>query len=104
MERGALKLVSNAFLAQRSLINSISALVKRRMRISARLPTREEWTPASGRNFSKQVSVQAAPVLKKDILNLVYLCGHYGLPEVASYWKSVVRINEYQQDRLSPRF
>ncbi|HOG11785.1 MAG TPA: UDP binding domain-containing protein, partial [Smithellaceae bacterium] len=37
---------------------------------------------------------------KKDILNLVYLCRFYGLPEVASYWESVVRINEYQQDRF----
>ena len=24
---------------------------------------------------------------QKDILNLVYLCGHYGLREVAAYWQ-----------------
>ena len=24
---------------------------------------------------------------QKDILNLVYLCGHYGLREVGAYWQ-----------------
>jgi UDPglucose 6-dehydrogenase len=37
---------------------------------------------------------------KKDILNLVYLCRHYGLEEVANYWESVVKMNEYQQNRF----
>ena len=37
---------------------------------------------------------------KKDILNLVYLCRHYGLEEVADYWESVVAINCYQQERF----
>jgi UDPglucose 6-dehydrogenase len=37
---------------------------------------------------------------KKDILNLVYLCHHYGLHEVADYWHSVVKINEYQKNRF----
>ena len=37
---------------------------------------------------------------KKDILNLVYLCETYGLTEVADYWRQVVRINDYQQERF----
>jgi UDPglucose 6-dehydrogenase len=37
---------------------------------------------------------------KKDILNLVYLCEHYGLHEVAAYWEQVVVMNEYQQARF----
>jgi UDPglucose 6-dehydrogenase len=37
---------------------------------------------------------------KKDILNLVYICEHYGLTEVARYWESVVTINEYQESRF----
>ncbi|HOC61080.1 MAG TPA: UDP binding domain-containing protein, partial [Smithellaceae bacterium] len=37
---------------------------------------------------------------KKDILNLVYLCHFYGLPEVAAYWESVVKMNDYQQRRF----
>ena len=26
-------------------------------------------------------------VVSKDILNLIYICNHYGLEEVASYWE-----------------
>ena len=37
---------------------------------------------------------------RKDILNLVYLCEHYGLPEVADYWEQVVKMNDYQQSRF----
>ena len=37
---------------------------------------------------------------RKDILHLSYLCEYYGLPEVADYWASVVRINEFQTDRF----
>ena len=38
---------------------------------------------------------------KKDILNLVYLCRHYGLNEVAEYWHQVVKINNYQKSRFA---
>ena len=38
---------------------------------------------------------------QKDILNLVYLCCHFGLPEVADYWESVVALNTWQQHRIS---
>jgi UDPglucose 6-dehydrogenase len=37
---------------------------------------------------------------KKDILNLVYICENYGLREVADYWESVVKINEWQEQRF----
>ena len=40
-------------------------------------------------------------VLKKDILNLVYICNHYGLYEVSSYWQKVIEINEWQQKKIS---
>ena len=38
---------------------------------------------------------------RKDILNLAYICGQYGLHEVAEYWKSVVDINDYQIARFA---
>ncbi|RPF82923.1 MAG: nucleotide sugar dehydrogenase, partial [Synechococcus sp. TMED20] len=38
---------------------------------------------------------------QKDILNLVYLCRYFGLPEVADYWESVVTLNTWQQHRIS---
>jgi UDPglucose 6-dehydrogenase len=37
---------------------------------------------------------------KKDILNLVYMCEHFNLPEVARYWEQVVLMNEYQERRF----
>jgi UDPglucose 6-dehydrogenase len=37
---------------------------------------------------------------KKDILNLVYISESYGLSEVARYWESVVRMNEWQEARF----
>ena len=40
---------------------------------------------------------------QKDILNLVYLCEHFGLPEVAAYWNSVVEMNDYQKRRFCAR-
>ena len=38
---------------------------------------------------------------QKDILNLVYLCRHYGLEEVATYWEQVVTLNHWQQHRIA---
>jgi UDPglucose 6-dehydrogenase len=40
---------------------------------------------------------------QKDILNLVYLCEHFGLPEVANYWESVVKMNDWQKHRFAGR-
>lgn len=95
------KLVANAFLAQRiSSINSISALC--------------EATEANVKDVAKAVGMDSrigskflnasvgfgGSCFKKDILNLVYLCEHYGLPEVADYWEQVVIMNDYQRNRF----
>jgi UDPglucose 6-dehydrogenase len=40
---------------------------------------------------------------QKDILNLVYLCRHYGLDEVAEYWHQVIKINDYQKERFAQK-
>ena len=53
-----------------------------------------------GRKFLNAGIGFGGSCFKKDILNLVYLCRHYGLDEVAAYWESVVKINEYQQQRF----
>lgn len=47
--------------------------------------------------------LQTAPVFggrsfKKNILNLVYLSGHYGLHEAVAYWQKVVKFNAWQKD------
>jgi UDPglucose 6-dehydrogenase len=33
----------------------------------------------------------------------VYLCEHFGLPEVASYWEAVVKMNDWQKHRFAAR-
>jgi UDPglucose 6-dehydrogenase len=38
---------------------------------------------------------------QKDILNLVYLCEHFNLPEVAHYWDQVVKMNDWQKSRFA---
>ena len=38
---------------------------------------------------------------RKDILNLVYLCRHYGLEQAAQYWEQVVDLNSWQQQRIA---
>jgi UDPglucose 6-dehydrogenase len=96
------KLTANAFLAQRiSSINAIASLC--------------EATGADVREVARAIGtdsrigpkfLQAGPgyggsCFQKDILNLVYLCRHYGLEDVASYWEGVVTLNTWQQQRIA---
>lgn len=95
------KLVANAFLAQRvSSINSISALCEKADADISEVARAVGTDSRIGSKFLKAGIGFGGSCFKKDILNLVYLCRFYGLPEVANYWESVVKINEYQQDRF----
>ncbi|MDD3250701.1 MAG: nucleotide sugar dehydrogenase [Smithellaceae bacterium] len=95
------KLVANAFLAQRvSSINSISALCEKADADISEVAHAVGTDSRIGSKFLKAGIGFGGSCFKKDILNLVYLCRFYGLPEVAAYWESVVKINEYQQDRF----
>jgi UDPglucose 6-dehydrogenase len=40
---------------------------------------------------------------QKDILNLVYLCRFFNLPEVANYWEQVIILNDYQKYRFAKK-
>ena len=95
------KIVSNAFLAQRiSSINAISALCEK---TDADITEVSRAVGLDSRIGSKFLSASVGfggSCFKKDILNLVYLCQHYGLHEVADYWEGVVIINQYQQERF----
>ena len=53
-----------------------------------------------GPSFLKASVGFGGSCFKKDILNLVYICDVYGLKEVAEYWESVVKINEWQEKRF----
>jgi UDPglucose 6-dehydrogenase len=96
------KLVANAFLAQRvSSINSISALCEKTDADISEVARAVGMDSRVGSKFLKAGIGFGGSCFKKDILNLVYLCSYYGLQEVADYWESVVKINEYQQDRFT---
>jgi UDPglucose 6-dehydrogenase len=95
------KLVANAFLAQRvSSINSISALCEKTDANISEVARAVGMDSRVGSKFLNAGIGFGGSCFKKDILNLVYLCNYYGLPEVANYWESVVKINEYQQERF----
>tara|TARA_A100001388_G_C28742702_1_gene487735 strand:+ start:175 stop:1572 length:1398 start_codon:yes stop_codon:yes gene_type:complete len=95
------KLTANAFLAQRiSSINSISALcevtganideVKRAIGLDKRI----------GDKFLNAGPGFGGSCFKKDILNLTYLCEHFGLPVVSNYWEHVISMNDWQNYRI----
>jgi len=98
------KLVANAFLAQRiSSINSISALCEATEADVDEVARAIGHDSRIGPKFLKASIGYGGSCFQKDILNLSYLCEHFGLPEVAAYWESVVKINDWQKSRFSAR-
>ena len=98
------KLVANALLAQRiSSINSISALCEVTGANVDEVAYAVGKDSRIGPKFLKASVGFGGSCFQKDILNLVYLCEHYGLREVAAYWEQVVRINDHQKTRFVQR-
>jgi UDPglucose 6-dehydrogenase len=96
------KLTANAFLAQRiSSINSIAALCEATGADVQEVAHAIGTDSRIGSKFLKAGPGFGGSCFQKDILNLVYLCGHYGLHEVAAYWQSVVELNAWQQHRIA---
>ena len=95
------KLSSNAMLAQRiSSINSLSAICEKTNANIDEVSKAIGLDHRIGKHFLKVSPGFGGSCFKKDILNLVYLCKFYGLDEVAEYWHNVVKINEYQVERI----
>lgn len=96
------KIVSNAFLAQRiSSINAISALCEKTDADVTEVARAVGMDSRIGSNYLNSSVGFGGSCFKKDILNLIYLCRHYGLSEVADYWEGVIKINQYQQERFT---
>jgi UDPglucose 6-dehydrogenase len=96
------KLTANAFLAQRiSSINAMSALCE------ASGADVDEVALAIGKDMRIGPYFLHASVgfggscFQKDVLNLVYLCEAFNLPDVAEYWRQVVKMNDYQRRRFA---
>jgi UDPglucose 6-dehydrogenase len=95
------KLAANAMLAQRiSSINSLSALCEATEADIDQVAKAVGMDSRIGPKFLKAGPGFGGSCFKKDILNLVYICETYGLQQVADYWRQVVLMNDYQQERL----
>lgn len=96
------KVAANALLAQRiSSINALSAVCEA---VGARI---DEVALAVGedrrigRHMLKSSVGFGGSCFKKDVLSLVYMSEYLNLPEVAAYWKAIIRINEWQKERFA---
>ena len=96
------KLTANAFLAQRvSSINAISALCERTGADVDEVARAVGMDSRIGPKFLKASVGFGGSCFQKDILNLVYLCRHFGLPQVADYWEQVIIMNDWQKHRFT---
>ena len=96
------KLVANAFLAQRiSSINAISALCERTGADIDEVARAIGTDSRIGPKFLKASVGFGGSCFQKDVLNLTYLCEHFGLPEVAAYWDQVIQMNDWQKTRFA---
>jgi UDPglucose 6-dehydrogenase len=95
------KLVANAFLAQRiSSINSISALCEATGADVDEVARAIGTDSRIGPKFLKSSVGFGGSCFQKDILNLVYLCQSFGLPDAAEYWRQVIHLNDWQKSRF----
>ena len=95
------KLIANAFLAQRiSSINSVSAICESTGANVEEVAKAVGTDSRIGSKFLNSGPGVGGSCFKKDILNLAYICKSLGLEEVASYWEGIMKINDWQQDRI----
>ncbi|CDP00416.1 unnamed protein product [Coffea canephora] len=98
------KLAANAFLAQRiSSVNAMSALCEATGADVSQVSHAVGKDTRIGPKFLNASVGFGGSCFQKDILNLVYICECNGLPEVANYWKHVIKINDYQKARFVNR-
>lgn len=98
------KLTANAFLAQRiSSINALSALCEATEANVDEVANAIGTDSRIGSKFLKASVGFGGSCFQKDILNLVYLCRFFNLPEVANYWEQVIILNDYQKYRFAKK-
>lgn len=96
------KLTANAFLAQRiSSINAIAGLCEATGADVEEVRAAIGSDRRIGHDFLRPGPGFGGSCFKKDLLNLIYLAEHYGLEDVARYWRSVVELNGWSQKRIS---
>ena len=92
------------FLAQRiSSINALSALCEATEADIDEVANAIGTDSRIGSKFLKSSVGFGGSCFQKDVLNLVYLCRHFNLPEVADYWEQVIILNDYQKHRFAKK-
>ena len=98
------KLAANAFLAQRiSSINSISAICEQTRASVTEVAHAIGTDQRIGPHFLRSSVGFGGSCFQKDVLNLIYLCESLSLPEVAEYWRQVIRMNDWQKRRVAQK-
>ncbi len=98
------KLAANAFLAQRvSSINAIAGLCEVTGADVEEVANVIGADSRIGSKFLKAGPGFGGSCFKKDVLNLVYLCESFGLQAAADYWVQVIKMNDFQQERIVSR-
>ncbi|KAG7023225.1 UDP-glucose 6-dehydrogenase 1, partial [Cucurbita argyrosperma subsp. argyrosperma] len=98
------KLAANAFLAQRiSSINAMSALCEATGADVSQVSHAIGTDTRIGPKFLNASVGFGGSCFQKDILNLIYICECNGLNQAASYWKQVIKVNDYQKNRFVNR-
>lgn len=96
------KLTANAFLAQRiSSINALSELCEATEADINEVAFAIGTDSRIGPKFLKASVGFGGSCFQKDVLNLVYLCRHFNLPEVANYWEQIILMNDHQKHRFA---
>ncbi len=98
------KLTANAFLAQRiSSINTISAICEKTGASIKEVSQALGMDKRIGKYFLNHGPGFGGSCFKKDLLNLIYLSKFNGLLDVSNYWEQVLKINEWQKNRISKK-
>jgi UDPglucose 6-dehydrogenase len=96
------KMTANAFLAQRiSSINAISALCEKTGADIGEVAHAVGIDSRIGRKHLVASVGFGGACYDTHLRNLVYLCNHYRLKEVANYWHQVLKMNEWQKKRFA---
>ncbi|KAI1262505.1 UDP-glucose/GDP-mannose dehydrogenase family, NAD binding domain-containing protein [Xylariaceae sp. FL1019] len=98
------KLAANALLAQRvSSINALSVICEATGAEIDQIARAVGSDSRIGPHMLQSSFGFGGSCFSKDIRSLVYLCESLDLPEVASYWKSILDMNRIQKTRTIPR-
>ena len=97
-------MAANAFLAQRiSSINTISSICEATGADVNEVSHAIGLDKRIGPHMLKASVGFGGSCFRKDVMGLAYLAQSLHLPDVATYWDQVWRINQWQKDRFSKR-